>query len=82
MFERKNVLVIILLQTASASKTCRNTFNYYNNSPRQSNVSVIYMNKLITMDWNLLVNKLFIVLGISPEEKNDSTSLYQQYTYF
>lgn len=38
------------------------------------------MNKLITMDWKLLVNKLFIVLGISPEEKNDSTSLYQQHT--
>lgn len=34
------------------------------------------------MDWKLLVSKLFIVLGISPEEKNDSTSLYQQYTYF
>lgn len=34
------------------------------------------------MDWKLLVNKLFIVLGISPEEKNDSTSLYQQHTYF
>lgn len=34
------------------------------------------------MDWKLLVNKVFIVLGISPEEKNGSTSLYQQHTYF
>lgn len=40
------------------------------------------MKKLITMDWKLLVNKLFIVLGISPDKENGSASLYQQHTYF